>query len=190
MRGLRVPGDPVAPCAGARRRRRGGGRLESSLCSLRAQRGMGMGAGGAGRGAAPPACGGALASHLLSPFLPYSAAPLQTVPVHPARRPPSPAGCGRVIDPSSDSADLPAGAVVEMPLWLIRALAARNMVQVRPAGSCAALCCAVLCCPLIAAARCTALPCWPCRAAALWACSRMHAAGEPPACSTHRAEQP
>ncbi|GAB4822740.1 hypothetical protein N2152v2_009786 [Parachlorella kessleri] len=38
-------------------------------------------------------------------------------------------GCGTIIDPSSDSNELVAGAVVEMPVWLIRSLAQRNMVQ-------------------------------------------------------------
>lgn len=40
------------------------------------------------------------------------------------------AGCGRIIDPSSDSNDLAPGTVVDMPLWLIKSLAQRNMVQV------------------------------------------------------------
>lgn len=39
------------------------------------------------------------------------------------------AGCGTVIDPSSDSNELPPGTVVELPLWLIRSLAQRNMVH-------------------------------------------------------------
>lgn len=43
---------------------------------------------------------------------------------------PAGAGCGTIIDPSSDSNDLSPGTVVEAPLWLIRSLAQRNMVQV------------------------------------------------------------
>lgn len=39
-------------------------------------------------------------------------------------------GVGCVIDPSSDSADIPAGTRLELPLWLARALAPRGMATV------------------------------------------------------------
>lgn len=38
-------------------------------------------------------------------------------------------GCGTVVDPSSDSNELAPGTVVDMPVWLIKSLAHRNMVQ-------------------------------------------------------------
>ncbi len=41
------------------------------------------------------------------------------------------AGLGRALDPASDAEDVAANADVDMPLWMVRNLAARQMVTLR-----------------------------------------------------------
>ena len=41
------------------------------------------------------------------------------------------AGLGRALDPASDAEDVASGADVDLPLWMIRNLAARQMVTLR-----------------------------------------------------------